>query len=224
MPRLGWTMEEGTLVEWLKADGDTVEAGENPLYGGKRQGPQRDRDLLRRHLVHSPGRAPARRYRAGGHPAWLSVAARRGNADRAGPNARRRAGSNACGTRACSKTRAGPNPCASPFRRADHQSSRPARGLGARGGMARAHRQRPHGPDRRARCPRGCRPQWPSGPAILTTEADATELVTLRPLLKAEGAPAPAYHHLIAKLVVVVLAEHPQLNAAETEASISASP
>ena len=28
MPRLGWTMEEGTLVEWLKADGDTVEAGE----------------------------------------------------------------------------------------------------------------------------------------------------------------------------------------------------
>jgi len=24
VPRLGWTMEEGTLVEWLKADGDTV--------------------------------------------------------------------------------------------------------------------------------------------------------------------------------------------------------
>ena len=28
MPRLGWTMEEGTLAEWLKADGDTVEVGE----------------------------------------------------------------------------------------------------------------------------------------------------------------------------------------------------
>ena len=28
MPRLGWTMEEGTLVEWLKADGDAVEVGE----------------------------------------------------------------------------------------------------------------------------------------------------------------------------------------------------
>ncbi len=28
MPRLGWTMEEGTLVEWLKRDGDTIEAGE----------------------------------------------------------------------------------------------------------------------------------------------------------------------------------------------------
>ncbi|MBX3066088.1 MAG: 2-oxo acid dehydrogenase subunit E2 [Anaerolineae bacterium] len=28
MPRLGWTMEEGTLVEWLKHDGDTVQSGE----------------------------------------------------------------------------------------------------------------------------------------------------------------------------------------------------
>lgn len=28
LPRLGWTMEEGTLVEWLKKDGDQVQAGE----------------------------------------------------------------------------------------------------------------------------------------------------------------------------------------------------
>ena len=28
MPRLGWTMEEGSIVEWLKRDGDTVQAGE----------------------------------------------------------------------------------------------------------------------------------------------------------------------------------------------------
>lgn len=28
MPRLGWTMETGTVVEWLKASGDLVEAGE----------------------------------------------------------------------------------------------------------------------------------------------------------------------------------------------------
>jgi pyruvate dehydrogenase E2 component (dihydrolipoamide acetyltransferase) len=28
MPRLGWTMEEGTLVAWRKRDGDRVEAGE----------------------------------------------------------------------------------------------------------------------------------------------------------------------------------------------------
>lgn len=29
MPRLGWTMEVGTVVEWLKASGDSVEAGEH---------------------------------------------------------------------------------------------------------------------------------------------------------------------------------------------------
>jgi len=28
MPRLGWTMEEGTLVEWLKKEGETVAAGD----------------------------------------------------------------------------------------------------------------------------------------------------------------------------------------------------
>lgn len=28
MPRLGWTMEEGVLVEWLKRDGDSVKVGE----------------------------------------------------------------------------------------------------------------------------------------------------------------------------------------------------
>jgi pyruvate dehydrogenase E2 component (dihydrolipoamide acetyltransferase) len=28
MPRLGWTMEEGTLVEWLKHDGDTITVGD----------------------------------------------------------------------------------------------------------------------------------------------------------------------------------------------------
>ena len=28
MPRLGWSMEEGILVEWLKKDGDPVRAGD----------------------------------------------------------------------------------------------------------------------------------------------------------------------------------------------------
>src|SRR5262245_42274384 len=28
MPRLGWDMEEGSLVEWLKKDGETVQPGE----------------------------------------------------------------------------------------------------------------------------------------------------------------------------------------------------
>src|SRR5690348_14990766 len=31
IPRLGWSMEEGTFREWLKASGETVAVGE-PLY------------------------------------------------------------------------------------------------------------------------------------------------------------------------------------------------
>jgi pyruvate dehydrogenase E2 component (dihydrolipoamide acetyltransferase) len=31
VPRLGWSMEEGTFVRWLKRDGDTVRRGE-PLF------------------------------------------------------------------------------------------------------------------------------------------------------------------------------------------------
>ncbi|MGL4550558.1 MAG: lipoyl domain-containing protein, partial [Gemmataceae bacterium] len=31
VPRLGWTMESGTLVEWFKRDGDAVAPGE-PLF------------------------------------------------------------------------------------------------------------------------------------------------------------------------------------------------
>jgi 3-oxoacyl-[acyl-carrier protein] reductase len=31
IPRLGWSMEEGTFIRWLKADGDVVRAGE-PLF------------------------------------------------------------------------------------------------------------------------------------------------------------------------------------------------
>ena len=28
IPRLGWSMEEGIFVEWLRADGDTIEPGD----------------------------------------------------------------------------------------------------------------------------------------------------------------------------------------------------
>ena len=28
LPRLGWTMEEGTLVEWIKHDGDAIQPGD----------------------------------------------------------------------------------------------------------------------------------------------------------------------------------------------------
>jgi pyruvate dehydrogenase E2 component (dihydrolipoamide acetyltransferase) len=47
----------------------------------------------------------------------------------------------------------------------------------------------------------------------LTTEADATELVRLRKQLKDDGAAAPSYNDLLAKLCAAALLEHPQVNA-----------
>ena len=57
-------------------------------------------------------------------------------------------------------------------------------------------------------------------PVTVTTDADATELVRLRELLKEEAADAdgsvPAYTDLIARLVALALREHPALNASAT--------
>ncbi len=35
MPRLGWTMETGRLVEWLKHEGDAVHGRRKPVYRRK---------------------------------------------------------------------------------------------------------------------------------------------------------------------------------------------
>lgn len=53
-------------------------------------------------------------------------------------------------------------------------------------------------------------------PVTLTTDADATELVRLRAMLKAdaaEGEVVPSYNDLIARLTALALLEHPALNA-----------
>jgi pyruvate dehydrogenase E2 component (dihydrolipoamide acetyltransferase) len=55
-----------------------------------------------------------------------------------------------------------------------------------------------------------------TAPVTLTTEVDATELVTLRKQLKSNnpaGKPVPSYNDLLAKLCAVALEEHPTLNA-----------
>ena len=57
-------------------------------------------------------------------------------------------------------------------------------------------------------------------PVTLTTEADATRLVALREQLKQRLSPVPAFHDLLAKLVGKALTEHPLLNATLKENQI----
>ena len=38
IPRLGWNMEEGVFVGWLKQDGDDVPPGRRAVHAGGRKG------------------------------------------------------------------------------------------------------------------------------------------------------------------------------------------
>lgn len=58
MPRLGWTMEEGTLVEWLKASGETVQAGE-VLFTVESDKALNEVESFDTGTLHIPGNAPA---------------------------------------------------------------------------------------------------------------------------------------------------------------------
>ena len=65
IPRLGWNMDEGIFVGWLKADGQPVKAGE-PLFnleGDKAT--QEIESLENRHPAHS-ARRPQRRRKSRG--------------------------------------------------------------------------------------------------------------------------------------------------------------
>lgn len=58
MPRLGWTMEEGTLVEWLKSPGDVVEAGEL-LFTVESDKALTEIESLDAGILHLPTNAPS---------------------------------------------------------------------------------------------------------------------------------------------------------------------
>src|SRR5690606_11712419 len=58
MPRLGWTMEEGSLVQWLKNDGDTVQVGDLILVieGDKATS---EVEAFEEGILHIPATSPA---------------------------------------------------------------------------------------------------------------------------------------------------------------------
>ena len=215
MPRLGWTMEEGTLVEWLKADGDTVEAGEI-LFTVESDKALNEIETFSGGILCIPPDAP--------QPGdtvpvgtLLGYLLQPGEEMPTAPPPTPAA--EPVPTPAEPAPVAKPVPTPAPARSAgptiSPRARRVASALGVEWSVLTGSGRTGRIVERDVRAAAVRSGQ--TAPAILMTEADATELVTLRPLLKAEGAPAPAYHHLIAKLVVVALAEHPQLNAAGAE-------
>jgi pyruvate dehydrogenase E2 component (dihydrolipoamide acetyltransferase) len=57
MPRLGWTMESGTLVEWFKNDGDEVQAGEL-LFAVETDKAIQEIEALDSGILHIPAESP----------------------------------------------------------------------------------------------------------------------------------------------------------------------
>lgn len=72
MPRLGWTMEVGRVVEWLKQDGETVEAGEF-LFLVETEKAITEVEALDSGVLHIPPDAPAvgEDVEVGGTLAWI---------------------------------------------------------------------------------------------------------------------------------------------------------
>jgi len=235
MPRLGWTMEEGTLVEWLKADGDQVETGEI-LFTVESDKALNEIETFSGGILRIPPNAP----QPGDTVPVGTLLGYLLKPDEEMPTA--------------PVTRP-PAPASAPVQQADqfpaptailtdlapsaeqtnptisprakrvaaelHVDWHKLKGSGRTGRIverdiraATAQTPSPAGRIRELIAGHLIQSQRETAAVTLTTEADATGLVDLRADLKNnQGTDAPTYTHLIAKLTAVALAEHPALNA-----------
>ena len=232
MPRLGWTMEEGTLVEWLKTEGEQVETGEilftvesdkalNEIEtfssgilcippGAPQPGDTVPVGTLLGYLLQTGEEMPTERASASGDPASpIPVLA---------------------------TLHKQPIPAAKPLSTKGNPSISPRarrianelniswhhiKGSGQTGRIIErdirvvaAQPPASTGHIRELIANRLWQSQNETAAVTLTTEADATGLVDLRAGFKAsQGTDAPTYNHMIAKLTALALGEHPALNA-----------
>jgi pyruvate dehydrogenase E2 component (dihydrolipoamide acetyltransferase) len=216
VPRLGWSMDEGTFAGWLKQDGDRVAPGDalfvlesdkaaehiealdagilRAAPGGPRPGDKVKVGQVLAHLVAAGEDAPTARSE---HPA---AEARRKRS--ISPRARRVAAE--LGVAWSDLQGSGRN---------GRVRERDVRAAAAR---APAGRLVPHTSLRRAIAARMVAGVTQAAPVTLTTMVDATNLVSLRNQFKA-AAPAPdfvpGYTDLALKLAAVALRRHPLLQA-----------
>ena len=237
MPRLGWSTEEGTLIEWLKKDGDAVRTGDVVcvIESDKAQVEVESFDAgVLRIPVDSP--APGVKVPVGTLLGYVlapgetlpSGGSRDGHAPRRTP-ATASAGAIREGASAARPappaTARGGGPTVSPRARRVAAELRVdwtvLRGSGRTGRIVerdvRAAGADRAGPVRRIVGERMSASARTTAAVTLTTDADATELVRVRTALRAEalaaGTPPPSYTDCLVKLSAVALLEHPALNA-----------
>jgi pyruvate dehydrogenase E2 component (dihydrolipoamide acetyltransferase) len=240
VPRLGWSMDEGTFVEWLKRDGEDVRVGE-PLFVLESEKAAENIEAIDAGVLRIGPDAPqpGATVRVGQVLAYLAAA---GEAMPSTTQATHPASQRAV---ARPESATGVTQ-ATPFAdsgRATHAVSPRARrvarelgidwstlhGSGAGGRVrerdvraaattaaattAAAGRLVPHTHVRKLIATRMVAGVTQAAPVTLTTRADATELVARRAKLKSEAieGTAPTYTDLLVKLAATALKQHPQL-------------
>ncbi len=232
MPRLGWTMEEGTLVEWLKASGDPVQVGDI-LFTVESDKALNEIEAFDSGTLHIPGNAPApgATVPVGTVLAYVLAAGEVGPAlvppppERA--TAQDSAGPSAPAAPAISREAVGSKPSISPRARrlakdlgvdwerlagtgsTGRVTEEDVRAAAASVGDIDTTVERvPMNPTRLAIATRLVGSHRDSAPVTLTAEYDVTALVELRRATR----PRPAYNDFLIRFAAVALEGHPALN------------
>jgi pyruvate dehydrogenase E2 component (dihydrolipoamide acetyltransferase) len=229
VPRLGWSMEEGTFTGWLKQNGDPVSAGE-PLFAMESEKVTLDVESLDNGILYVPPGAPepgaivvvGQRLGfllAPGEPAPETLNAAQ---PAAGSLPESAVSTPSPSVLANTPTRYGRTPVTPRARRVAAElgvDTTLLRGSG-RGGRIREADVRPAEASvipittrRRTIARRMMESRQNTAPVTLTSRADATALVALRTQWKLEPGPGPvpSYTDILAKLVAIVLESHPAL-------------
>jgi pyruvate dehydrogenase E2 component (dihydrolipoamide acetyltransferase) len=253
IPRLGWNMEEGVFVEWLKADGDTVKPGD-AVFRLESEKATEDIESLDAGTLHIPTNGPKTgdKLAVGAVIGYLLQAGEA--APSSGWSARSASGATVAVEQHANHESVNARQAEPLAERADHPKTAitpRARRLAARLSVDAAHirgsgrngriRERdisanappapsdsviPLTPTRRAIASRMMESRQTTAPVTLTSLVDATNLVNLRQQFKTvpNGEPVPSYTDFLVKLVAVALQKHPLLASRWTDTGIFPAP
>jgi pyruvate dehydrogenase E2 component (dihydrolipoamide acetyltransferase) len=216
IPRLGWTMEEGVFIGWLKADGDTVRAGE-ALFTLESDKATEDIECLDGGVLRIPADAPRNGDK-------VAVGAVIGHLIQAGEGENGRTGEGEKGRKAEVERVKSVSPRAKRAALSRGIDWKTLHGSGRNGRIRDRDVQAAAATNsedaatavstvRRTIAERMLTSHQSTAPVTLTTMVDATNLASLRNQFYSVTAIVPAFTDILLKLTALALQKHPPLNA-----------